>query len=53
MTRPESVSFPGALVDISDRKRTEASLRRSEQRSRQIIDGLLSFVGIVSPAGVA
>ena len=47
-----AVSFPGALVDIRDRKRTEASLRRSEQRSRQIIDGLLSFVGIVSPAGI-
>jgi len=32
------VAFPGALADISDRKQTEAALRESEDRFRQMTD---------------
>ncbi|MGB7413127.1 MAG: PAS domain-containing protein, partial [Thermosynechococcaceae cyanobacterium] len=37
--------------DISDRKQTEFAIARSEQQSRQILNSLFSFVGILTPDG--
>jgi PAS domain S-box-containing protein len=47
-----AVVFPGALVDISDRKRTEEALKASERHSQHILDSLFSFVGVVTREGV-
>ena len=38
--------------DITDRLNIEATLRQSEQRARDIIDNLFTFVGLLTPEGV-
>lgn len=40
-----------AAIDITDRKRTESEIRQSESQIRRILDGLFSFVGIMTPDG--
>lgn len=47
-----AVAFPGILFDITERRRMEAAIERSEQRSRIILDSLLSFVGVVTLEGI-
>lgn len=39
-------------VETTERRRAEAALRQSEQRARDIIDNLFTFVGLMTPAGL-
>jgi PAS domain S-box-containing protein len=50
----ELLYLEGFITDISDRKHAEAALQQSEQRLRNIIDGLgpSMFVGLLSTEGV-
>lgn len=45
------IAFPGALADITDRKRIEASLRASEQRFRDMADNAPMMVWVTDPTG--
>ncbi len=40
-----------AAIDVTDRKRTEEASRQSESQTRRILNGLFSFVGIMTPDG--
>lgn len=46
------VSFSGAVINISQRRRVEQALRASERRTRKILDSLFSFIGVVSLEGI-
>lgn len=40
-----------AAIDVTDRKRTEEASRQGESQIRRILNGLSSFVGIMTPDG--
>jgi PAS domain S-box-containing protein len=42
----------GTVMDISDRKHTEAALRESEQRFRELFNTTYQFIGLLSPDGI-
>jgi len=48
----EPVSFLGAIINITKRRRAEKALRASERRTRKILNSLFSFVGVVSLEGI-
>ncbi len=50
----ELVYLEGFVADITDRKRAEMALQQSEQRLRDLIDGLgpNMFVGLTTPDGI-
>lgn len=39
-------------IEITEHRRVEAALRQSEQRARDIIDNLFTFVGLMTPDGI-
>ncbi|GAX35974.1 PAS domain-containing protein [Nodularia sp. NIES-3585] len=45
------VAWHGLVQDVSERKRTEAALRQSEERYRAIFDLTFQFVGLLTPDG--
>lgn len=48
----EIVGASSIARDISERKRAEVTLRKSHQRTRDILDNIFAFVGLLSPEGV-
>lgn len=48
----EIVGASSIARNISERKRVEMSLRRSHQRTREILDNIFAFVGLLSLDGV-
>jgi PAS domain S-box-containing protein len=51
-TQGNAIVFPGALIDLSDRKKTEEALKASERHSQHILDSLFSFVGVITLEGI-
>lgn len=49
--RGKAVSLPGVVVDITERKQTEAALRESEGRFRQIANSMPQIVWSTTPEG--
>ncbi len=43
--------FAGIAEDITDRKRSEIEIHRSESQLRRVLDSLFSFVGVMTPDG--
>ena len=48
----EPISLPGALVDITERKRTEVNLREKEQAFSAIFDQAFQQMGQLTPQGI-
>ncbi len=48
----EIIGASSIARDISERKQAEMALRRSHQRTRDILDNIFAFVGLLSPEGV-
>src|SRR5260221_1286294 len=49
-TSGELVEFVGTVIDVTERKRAEEELRRSEMELRQIVDLSPQLVGVLGPA---
>ena len=47
----QAIRMSGVDLDISDRKRSEIEIHRSESQVRRILDNLFSFVGMMTPDG--
>lgn len=52
-SRGETVFTLSQVMDVTERKRTEESLRKSEERYRAIVEGQLEFVVRFLPGGIA
>ncbi len=48
----QALGIAGISRDITERKQSERALRRSEQKLRQVINSLNSYVGVVTPDGI-
>jgi two-component system cell cycle sensor histidine kinase/response regulator CckA len=48
----EIIAASSIARDISERKQSELALRRSHQRTRDILDNIFAFVGLLSTDGV-
>jgi PAS domain S-box-containing protein len=46
------VGISGVTMDITNRKRAERKIQRSEQHLRNVLNTIFSFVGVLSPEGV-
>ena len=48
----QALGIAGISRDITESKQAEHALRRSEQKLRQVINSLNSYVGVVTPDGI-
>ncbi|MGB3300139.1 MAG: PAS domain S-box protein, partial [Phormidesmis sp.] len=48
----QPISFPGAIVDITERKRTEVILREKEQTLSAVFDQAFQLIGQLTPQGI-
>jgi PAS domain S-box-containing protein len=46
------VGISGVTMDITNRKRAEQKIQRSEQHLRNVLDTIFSFVGVLTPEGI-